>query len=241
MALNLFKRSHATVADKPALAALRAHLATLADITDRRATLGERISGINRDVQRAESISADITRLQEQIDGVVADAHYNHQAEPALTDERKRLADLENQLKQASDVARRGMTILPRLQNDSAKLQAERDGLKPATDRLLWEAAREEGASYRDEYLDAMAVMRGAAHKVFAAFTAADAISKSRNFGEFCGSGLYAEMFLPLPLHPAYINPSLTPEAAQQIRIADIGAVSEEAEALIERLLNLED
>jgi len=219
MALLLFKSKELIVG--PARAALNTHLAVLNDINDQRAKLSERIISVNRDVQDAEDINARIAAVQSTIDAAIADAAYHRTPEPPLTNERKQLAELEQRLKFASKLARRGTTILPRLRADSESLLAQRDGMKSTTDRLLWDACVE-----------------AAAHKTFAAFTAADTIAKARGFGIFYGSGLYADMYLPLPLHPAYTNPSLTPEAAQQIRQADIGAVHTDAEAFINQLLS---
>ena len=236
MALLLFKSKELIVG--PARAALNTHLAVLNDINDQRAKLSERIISVNRDVQDAEDINARIAAVQSTIDAAIADAAYHRTPEPPLTNERKQLAELEQRLKFASKLARRGTTILPRLRADSESLLAQRDGMKSTTDRLLWDACVEEGTRRRDEYLTAIDNVRAAAHKTFAAFTAADTIAKARGFGIFYGSGLYADMYLPLPLHPAYTNPSLTPEAAQQIRQADIGAVHTDAEAFINQLLS---
>ena len=59
----------------------------------------------------------------------------------------------------------------------------------------------------------------------------------ARGFGQFYGSGLYADLNIPLPTHPSYGTP-LLPEAAQRARNDDAVLLMREAEELINRLLN---
>lgn len=237
MALSLFKKTPAT-AERPALAALRKHLAVINGLNDRRVTINSRISDILRDAKRADQIAKDIEAVQNSIDAAMADAAYNREPEPTLRDERKWLVELETQLKAVSETVRRGQSILARLQADAAALFEQRQALQPERDKLMYEAAREHAATYRDEYMEAVDNLRNIAAKVFSALEAADSLATEHKIGELSYAIQYlsTELKFPTVLHPAYQTAGLTPEAQEAIWVADINAVKTEANALVQRL-----
>lgn len=253
MALSsLFRRSDDAnepappAAARPALQALHEHLGVISDLTRQIEGVNARLQLVRADIRNHEQAKAKVQAARAALDQLLANARYaarsptlDPEAPPDVEQSRLFVADLEAHVAPLAETARVASLVVPRLQKDAVALREKRAGMKPETDRLLHAACVEEGAQLAAEYSAAMEHMRSTAHKVFAAFGAADTIAKSRGYGTFFGSGDYADLHLPLPKHPAYqVNP-LMPEAAQAAWAADVNAVLHlEAEQLINRLLN---
>jgi hypothetical protein len=238
MALSLFRSKDVAVPARPALTALRAHLAISTSIAKQIEHLNTRLTSVHRDVRIADDLGARVLAARANIDTQMANARYSDARPPDLTDAKRQLSILEQEFVPAAESARIARLVMPQLQADVAALAKKRASMQPTTDRLLWDACVETAVLLQPAYQSAVDNMRNTAHSVFAALTAADTVSQSRGFGKFFGGELYSELFIPRPSHPAYCDPSLTPEAAQQIRIADAEAIHSEAEALITSLLN---
>jgi chromosome segregation ATPase len=240
MALSLFKSKDPATLAKPALSALRAELTLSTDLRSQMDKPNARLRICQEDVHRADALGAQVTAARTALDQAAADARYSDQPMPDQSEAKRQLKELEGQFARLDEIARIARLVTPQLQADAAAVGQKIAALKPKLDWLLCEALVEEAISHRAEYTAAMENMRAAAHKVFAAFEAATAVSRACGFGEYYGSaGLYGELHFPIPVHPAYQN-NLTAEAAQAIRHADVNAVQQEAEALITRLLNPE-
>jgi hypothetical protein len=238
MSLLSFKKPAAEFNPRPALAALQEHLSITKGIAKQIDQLNTRLSAAHSEVRDADELGARVLAARETIDTQMANAKYNDQKPPDMTDARRRLRELEDQFISVNESARLSKLVIQKLQSDLASLSHRKASLKPETDRLLWDACIEAAVVLQPEYQAAADIIRNTAHRVFAALTAADAVAKSRGYGAFHGGEMYGDLFIPLPLHPAYRNPSLTPEAAQAIRFADIDAINQEAEVLIAGLLN---
>lgn len=238
MSLLSFKKPAAEANPRPARAALQEHLSITASIAKQIDQLNTRLSAAHSEVRAADELEARVRAAREAIDTQLADAKYSDAKPPDISDAKKRLKDLEDQFASVSESARLSKLVIQKLQSDLASLSHRKASLKPETDRLLWDTCIEAAVVLQPEYQAAADTLRNTAHKVFAALTAADAVAKSRGYGAFHGGEMYGDLFIPQPLHPAYRNPSLTPEAAQAIRFADIDAINQEAETLIAGLLN---
>jgi hypothetical protein len=243
----LFKNEPAQpAAAKPALTALREHLAVASDLTRQIEALNARLQLVQRDIRNHKEAEARLAAARTALDVALANVRYKagapaidgEEALPDLAESRVFVENLQAHVAPLEEPARIAHLVVPRLQADVATLSEKRAALKPATDQLLHAACVEEGVSHQAEYQQAMDTMRATAHQVFAAFTAADTIARARGYGTFFGSADYRDLHLPLPQHPAYQANALMPEAAQAAYNADLKAVSVEAEALIERLLN---
>ena len=209
----LFKNDPTPLAAaRPALTALREHLAVASDLTRQIEALNARLQLVQRDIRHHKEAEARLAAARNALDVALANARYKagapaidgEEALPDLAESRAFVENLQAHVAPLEEPARIAHLVAPRLQADVAALVEKRAALKPETDRLLWEACVEEGASHQAEYQAAMDTMRGTAHQVFAAFTAADTIAQARGYGEFFGGGQYSELRLPLPLHPAY-------------------------------------
>jgi hypothetical protein len=237
MAISLFKKKPVTVAP-PALAALEAHLSTDGGIMDRLTGISARLRTVNGDIARRDQMAADIDAQRAAIDTQQADARYGDQAAPDMREQKQALGELENRFAAANETARVAEVVKPRLLADIEALAKQRAELKPQTDRLLWAAVREEADSYLAEYLAARAAMVDIAHKLFAARLAADTIAKARAYGDFCGSGLYHDMYIPIPPHSSIHKP--TAETARAAQVADSRLLESEAAELVATLLGAE-
>jgi hypothetical protein len=238
MAISLFRKPAEQSTARPALAALQAQLDVTRSIAKQIDHFNTRLSAAHNEVRAADELGARVLAAREAIDTQLADAKYSDAKPPDMSDVKRRLKELEDQFVTVNESARLSKLVIQKLQSDLASLSHRKASLKPETDRLLWDACIEAAVVLQPEYQAAADILRNTAHKVFAALTAADAIAKSRGYGAFHGGEMYGDLFVPLPLHPAYRNPNLTPEAAQAIRFADIDAINQEAEALIASLLN---
>jgi hypothetical protein len=238
MALSLFKKSEPVSPVAPALAALHAHLDVDQGIVHEIERINARLRIINDDINAAASMSAAIRSKRESIDARLADARYSDAPAPDVTADRQALAQLEKQFERVAELARVGQVVKPKLQADIEALTAKRTELRPTSNRLLYEAALEEGASHAAEYLAAREAMRRLAHKAFAPFVAAEGISKTCAFGGFFDAVLFHDLFIPLPNHPAYRTETVLPEAAKRARYDDGQLLEREAGELVERLLN---
>jgi hypothetical protein len=250
MAISLFKTKNPTPppAARPALAALRDHLAIASGLTRQIEAINARLALVQQDIRNHEQAQARLQATRAACDLALADVRYKaaapapdcEDALPDLEESKIYLANLEANAVPIAENARIAKMVAPRLEKDIAALVEERNTLKPATDRLLWEACIEAGAQLATEYQAAVASMRAVARKTFSAFAAADAVGKASGYGIFYGSERYRDLHLPLPAHPAFDPTPLLPEAAQAARNADLRTLNLEAEQLIERLLNPE-
>jgi hypothetical protein len=238
MALSLFKTKEPESTVGPALTALHAHLDVDTGIVKQVATLTARMRSVDDDERRVNDLLARKQALQTAMDTAMADARYSEQPAPDQSADHRKLTDFDNQIRALSSIARAGSIARTKLQADINVLLKKRADLKPQTDRLLWEAAKEEAVAHLSEYQAASERLRAVAHRVFAAFCAADTISRARGFGEFYGSGLYSDLRIPMPNHPAYQPNALGPEAALRAQSEDAALVVRKAEDLINRLLN---
>jgi hypothetical protein len=231
---NLFSKKQELVSP-PALKALWAHLDTDRGIIKQSEIVAARIRQINADIKRADELQTRVQALDDSMANAEAEDRHQQRSVRDQSVERKTLADLESQLKSASETARVGRLVLDKLHADTQALARKRAELRAETDKLLRNAVIEEAASLRGEYLKARETMFAVARKVYGALLAADTICKEQRAGEFVGSGLYAELNIPLP---SMFNPTpLGPEAAVRARKDDMALVSHEAEALVNTLL----
>jgi len=218
----------------PALQALWTHLDTDAGVLKQIESISARTKQINADIKRADELQARIQAAGDAIAAAEADDNYHSRPVRDLSAERSRLADLENQLKPASEAARVAELVKLKLEADFEVLLKKRQELKGTTDNLIRAAALEEAQSLQGEYLAAREAMFAVAKKVFGALLAADTITKEKKQGVFVGSGLYSDLHIPLP--PAFNPAPLGPEAAQRAKAADLALVGREAESLVQRL-----
>jgi phosphoribosylformylglycinamidine (FGAM) synthase PurS component len=216
---------------KPALAALRAHLDVDQGIVKQIAAINVRMRSVDDDIRRADESEARQRAQEEAIDQTRADAKYSDQPPPDLKEAYQKLSDLKQKVISIGEIARVGRLVRLKLQADTDALLQRRRELKHMTDRLLWNAAREEADARVEDYRVACDQVTTVAHKLFAARTAADTIARARGFGEFYGDS-YQDLHLPLLLD------HLGPEDAQRERVADALLISHEAEDVLNFLLN---
>jgi hypothetical protein len=224
----------------PMLTALRAKLAAINTAQQKRMTINAAMGSARDDIRRAEELTAERDTAQTSIDEQLAIARHLNEPTPALAAERRNLAAANERLTEAAEIARIAKAVLPKYEAD---IQAHNVAIKTLTDQLprhLYAALIERGVATAPRYLEAIEQFRRSCINTFSCFVAADRLSLTHGFGEFHGSGLFHEMRIPVPTHPAFNPNPLTPEQAQAKWIADGKAIEADADTLINHLLTWE-
>jgi uncharacterized membrane protein len=234
---NIFPLKKPAPAVNPQRAALDANLRAIIDARAKLAPITEKDRAAQADIAAADEAEQRVATLRGEIDQLVADAQYAGAPPPDLSSKHRALDAAESAFKAATAKARAATVLRQRYAADITAIHEETRKYTKDTTKLLWEAAREELANLAPEYQAAERTFRDVARRVFAAAKAADRISLSQSYGQFVASGTIADLHISRPDHPAFVDPTLTPEQAHAQRIEYLRSIDEAADTLVGRLL----
>jgi hypothetical protein len=207
---------------------------------EKRLALGERDTKARREIEAAAKAAAQVDAIQADIDGRVAAAKYADQPYPDVTAQHRALAEAKDNHQRLAANARAAAHLRGLLASDMAALHGEIVELNKLTDRLVHAALVERMASYAPALADAERRLCAVHRQAFVAALAADRIAMAKQYGEFYGSALFAELHISKPMHPSYFPVVVPPDTAQAQRVADYRAMEKEADQLLHSLLTIE-
>jgi hypothetical protein len=240
MGLSIFKKDPAESRRTP----FRDHLRKVNAKQIERQTYITRDATERRAQEAKDAAAANLLQRRTAIDQALADARYIGADPPALLEEYRAVADAESVLERCANAARGSDAVRHRCAADIARLNQEIADLNAQLPQLLHSALIESLGAEADEFKQAEATLRTVHRRVFVRALAADRLSVAHRLGEFTSSGLYNELNIPKPQHPAYSPEIADPyergralEAAVAARREDAVQLEKDADALINQLL----
>jgi hypothetical protein len=235
MAISLLKKPAATVT--PWRTALDANLRAITDARTRIGPISEKDRAAQADIAAADEAEPRLAALRDEIDRQRADAAYAGNDSPDLRQQEKQLAEAEQQHKRLAAKARSAQLVRQKYAADMDAIHDEVRIHAKETNKLLWEAAREELTGLAAEFLAAEQVLLDIHKRAFAAARAVDQMSLSQSYGQFVGSGNAADLHISRPDLPCFRHAELTPEQTHAERTAYLKSIITAADALVARLL----
>jgi hypothetical protein len=237
--LSIKGKHPASPAVSPWRQALNDNLREIRELRAKFNVVADKDRAAAKDIAAADATVQRVQMLQESIDSERAEASYAGDPAPDLKHLEKQLIAARLQQRDEEAVARAASVVRMKFGADMAKINAEISERARVTQKLLFDALREDClARLAPEFLAAEAAFLEVYKRTFAAALAVDVISREQSFGQFVGSGGINELRIPRPEHPAFdLDAGLSVEQRHAKRAKYIQDASEASATLVLELL----